>query len=362
MTDKRFELSFRGYAKQQVEDEIKRLETSLLRLSSLNQELSTQLKALQHQLEQSEQELSMKQQPDFTSLGFRAATILSSSEDSAKKLVAEATIQAEEILDLAKQEASALKFEAETNYQSLTAETQRRAQRLLSAAEAESAILIEKNKKEAERILQDANREASRVRGLAATEVAGIRTQASRELALRKAELEKEYANRMGLYSIDNNELVSKAQELVETSFMDKLESEIKSRREAAERLYNDRQAEALAETESYISSAQRDLSELLGKLRDLRLEIETLELAAVTTNKAQVAQAREKAEAIVHKAEVESREMLSDAGQRIRHLEKSASQRIKNLGLQAGSIETYLENLRQVIDNITPPVKDDGK
>lgn len=362
MTDKRFELSFRGYEKQQVEDELKRLETSLLRLSSLNQELAAQLKATQQRLAESEQELSMKQQPDFTSLGFRAATILSSSEDSAKKLLSDASTEAEEILDLAKQEASALKFEAETNYQALTSETQRRAQRLLAAAEAESAQLIAKNQKEAERILQDANREASRVRGLVATEVAGIRTQASRDIALRKAQLEKEFANRMGLYSTDNNDLVSKALELVETSFMDQLESEITSRREAAERLYNERQAEALAETENYISSAQRDLSELLGKLRDLRLEIETLELAAVTTNKAQVAQAREKAEAIIHKAEVESRETLLETSQKIRDLEKAANQRIKNLGQQAGSIETYLENLRQVIDNITAPEKDDGK
>lgn len=362
MTDNRFEITIRGYDKQQVEDELKRLEASLLRLSSLNQELSTQLKSTQQQLQESERELSMRQQPDFTSLGFRAATILSTAEETSKKLISDAETEAQEIVDLAKQEASALMFEAETNYQSLTSETQRRAQRLLSSAESEAAQLREKTQQEADRLIHDANREAARVRGLVATELAGLRTQASRDIALRKAQLEKEFSNRMHLYALDNQEMISRAREIVETSVLDQIESEVSSRREQAESLYSKRQAEALAETENYIASAQRDLSELLGKLNNLRLEIETLELAAVTTNRATVASAREKAEAIIHQAEVESKELISEASQRIRSIEKAANQRIQHLEQQAASIETYLENLKQVISNLTAAKKPDGE
>jgi len=88
------------------------------------------------------------------------------------------------------------------------------------------------------------------------------------------------------------------------------------------------------------------------------KLEAETLEAAAKSVNKATTEAARTKAEEIIVAAESEARAILSatqiKVTQRLRQME-SAERKLSN---ERESIMVYLNNLKQVIDQVSKDIK----
>ena len=115
-----------------------------------------------------------------------------------------------------------------------------------------------------------------------------------------------------------------------------------------AEHLKNNQNT--IAEAEQYLELAKADMASLAGKVAELRLELETLELEAAKTQKQMIAQARDKAEALVAAAELEAAEITSQARDKAQLEISQATAEVRNLKNQAAAIEIYLENLRSLV------------
>jgi hypothetical protein len=129
-----------------------------------------------------------------------------------------------------------------------------------------------------------------------------------------------------------------------------KLEAALSARRLEAELEYQSKHEEAVATTKGYIESALNDLEGLNQSIAGLRLEIETLELQAASSQRTILQEARDKAEALMHAAEIESRSLTQQAHLNAKDIKLQAEQNVVVLQNQTAAIETYLENLRTLV------------
>ncbi len=347
----RFDSSVRGYDRDQVDRELKRLNAEIVRLSSLNQEISAELKQLRQDYDDASLKLSSMQQPDYTSLGAQANRILSDAEQIATNLVSEQSSELEAAREAFEVEIAARREQLETEYKKTISDAEKRAKAWTKSAQTEAQELLENAKEQAETILREAEKEAGRLRGQVATEVAGMRVRANREIALRKAELEQELAN-LKLSEFEKLDPASVG-EILGKKKLAELEKRIADQEKAAEANFKQKADEALHEAQEFVNSAQENVNDLLATKRRLSFEIETLEMAAVTENQKQVELAREKAEAIVHRAELEAAEIQARANEKFREAEQEQSAKLRKLQQQSDSIEQYIHSLKQKLSEI---------
>lgn len=347
----RFETSVRGYDRAQVDKELKRLNAEIVRLSSLNQEISAELKQLKVAHEDALDRLSSMQQPDYSSLGAQANRILSDAEQIASNLVSEQNAELEAAREDFELEVQQRREQLEAEYSKTISDAEKRAMAWSKSSQLEAQELLDNAKNQAESIVKEAEKEAGRLRGQAATEVAGMRMRAKREMALQKAELEQELA---GLRLLETEKLDTLAAEkIVSAKKLAEIEKIIADQSKNAEANFKQKAEEALHEAQEFVSSAQSNLNDLLATKRRLTFEIETLEMAAVTENQKHVNTAREKAEAIVHKAELQASEIEAQANEKFRRAEKEQSAKLRQLRQQSDSIEEYIYSLKQKLAEI---------
>jgi predicted transglutaminase-like protease len=135
------------------------------------------------------------------------------------------------------------------------------------------------------------------------------------------------------------------------------LDLELTARRAEAEANYQKKYQEAVAQTQRYLDDANAQLSTALTKVATARLEAETLEAAARSINKATTEEARNKAEEIIAAAESEARAILSSTKAKVAerlHVMESSE---RKLSKERESIMVYLNNLKQVIDQISKDI-----
>jgi len=80
-----------------------------------------------------------------------------------------------------------------------------------------------------------------------------------------------------------------------------------------------------------------------------LRLEIQTLEMHASRTQANLIQEAKDKAEAIVHAAELEASAIALELEGKSREAQKQAEISLLKIEHKVASSETYLQNLRSV-------------
>jgi len=174
-----------------------------------------------------------------------------------------------------------------------------------------------------------------------------MRTTSKRELAAKEQELEAKYASKEFLLSSGTEN--EKMQEKV----LAELEAQIAQRRKEAEAEYLEKHKDAVLQTQQYLESAQKDILDLKQAAKTLRLEVQTLELETSKTQARMLSEARDKAEALVRSAELESVAMGSAAQDEAAELVRTAKAELAELENKVLSSKTYLENLRSVVADL---------
>ena len=341
----RFQTARRGYDPAAVERELVSINSELVRLQSQNAELAAALKSTRQQLAQAETELEASRAPNYSSLGSKAAELLITAESIALELSQQTELELEGQRLSTAIELAELQAKAEASYQEQLQAATRRSARAMATAKHEAELLVAQAMQKAEAITKEVEREAAKVRGRAATEVAAIRSNAVREIELRRAQAEKDIAQQRYLLaeSFCDDE---RAEELAKT----KLEAALSERNRQAEAEFTDKHGEAVRQTEQYLASAKHDLSELQQSIALSRLEIQALEMDAGNTQARLIQDARERAEAIVHAAELEATELKLAAQKEIAKSQKDAKIALKVIENRVAASDIYLKNLRSVV------------
>jgi hypothetical protein len=341
----RFQTTRRGYEPAAVEKELVALNSELVRLQNQNQDLNQQLKQTRLQLSQAEAQLRASAEPNFSALGAKAADLLATAETISLELRQANELELEEIRLNAAQDLAALREKAELDYKEQLEAATRRSARAIATSKHEAELLVASAKEESEQLRKQTERELAKLRGRVATEVAAIRTASLRELELRKAEAQKELAQNRFLLAEEfgDNE---RATELA----LSTLEAQIAERNRAAEQEIFEKHSEASRKTQAYLDSATQDLGELQQAAALLRLEIQALEMDAGRTQSNLISDARKKAEAIVHAAELEASSLKLEAQKQISEREKKAKLALRKIENRVAASEIYLENLRSVV------------
>jgi len=348
-----FAIVMRGYDRDAIDDALRDLRRQLLQVSTQNAQLATELREANERAIRSENLLAQTTAPTYASVGARAALILSTAEEQAIQIVAEAQAERLQILEALEAETQELQNEAKTYYDSLISEANRRAERLTAAAKADYDEIIGQGRRDSVRLVEEAIRDAGATRGAISTEVARMRATAKREIDSTRSRFERELSERR---LIAQNEIgreldAARALELVTEQARIDLELEITARRSEAETEYLAKHQEAVAATQKYLDEANALLSQSKIRADAAALEAETLESAAKSVNKRTKDEARAKAEAILVAAEAEARSIIADARAKSIAEANALKRGINNLKSERDAVAVYLKNLRAVVD-----------
>lgn len=355
-----FPIVMRGYDRGLVDDSIKDFRKELINLTNLNSQLAAELRQAQNRLIELETDASEAKSPSYAGVGAKAAQILSTAEELALRLVVDAETERAGVLSVINAEVEQLKVDGQEYYDELVAEAQRRSERIINSAKADYDETLAKARYEAERIIEEATREAGAIRGAISTEVARMRASSKREIEVRESASARELAERR---LIMERQLTAPLTEALATALLSEraridLDLELTARRAEAEATYQMKYQEAVAQTQKYLDDANSQLSTALTKLSAARLEAETLEAAAKSINKSAVEAARTRAEEIILAAESEARSILAATQVKVTnrvHIMESAERKLAN---ERDSIMVYLNNLKQVIDQVSKDIK----
>jgi cell division septum initiation protein DivIVA len=346
--ESRFELVRRGYDPQAVDREIKLIGAEIVRLQETSSELAEQLKVLNQKLSEAEQEIGLRAQPSYSALGTKAANLLSTAEEIAIKLTQDAKEQADELIARTESQVSERVTDLEQRYEEQLASAERRSSRRISAANLEAEHILKQAQAKAEQLILEAIAEAGRVRGQVATEIASMRSTARRELEQRKTELESQFAAGKFLLATEIP-VDQRAKELA----LAELEAQISQRRKDAESEYLEKHQEAVRQTQQFLESAHNDIAELKTVAVKLRLEVQTLEMETSKTQARMLQDARDRAEALVHSAELEAVAISSAAQEEATRLVRNAKAELAGLENAVLSSKTYLKNLGKVVSGL---------
>jgi len=341
----RFQTARRGYEPAAVERELISINSELVRLQSQNADLVAALKQTRQQLTQAESELAASRAPNYSSLGSKAAELLITAESIALELSQQTELDLEDQRLATANELAELQAKAEASYQEQLQAATRRSARAMATAKHEAELLVAQATQKAQAIAKEVEREAAKIRGRAATEVAAIRSNAVREIELRRAEAEKDIAQLRYLLAESYGD-EQRAEELAKA----KLEAALSERNRQAEAEFSQKHGEAVRQTEQYLASAKHDLSELQQSIALSRLEIQALEMDAGNTQSRLIQDARERAEALVHAAELEATELKLAAQKQIAKSQKDAKIALKVIENRVAASDIYLKNLRSVV------------
>lgn len=350
-----FPVVMRGYDRDSVDDAIRDFRKELLNLTTQNSTLATELREAQNRLAALETELSENKNPSYAGVGAKAAQLLAGAEELALKLVADAEAERQSMLETASSAVEQQKADGQEFYDELVAEANRRADRIINSAKNDYDETIAKAKSEAEELVNDAVREAGSIRGAVATEVAKMRATAKREVELKQAEADRALAERRLI--LERQLQQPFGQQLADSILSEQaridLNLELTARRAEAEAEYLRKHQEAVAKTQKYLDDANAQLSNSLTRVAAAKLEAETLEAGAKSINKASTEQARAKAEQIIAAAEIEARNIVASTQAKVAQRLSQVESEERKLAHERDSILVYLDNLKQVIDQI---------
>lgn len=354
-----FPTAVRGYERGAVDDAVKDYRKELLNLTALNNQLALELREAQNRLIDLDQQLSENTSPSYAGVGAKAAQILSTAEDLANRVVADAETERIAILAGIETDIEQRKTDSQDYYDELVGEAQRRADRIINSAKTDYEETLAKANLEAQRLIDEALREAGSIRGAISTEVARMRATAKRDIEVKSAESDRVLAERR---QILERQLTGEIQEQLTVALISEqaridLDLEMTARKAEAEKEYQRKYQEAVSQTQKYLDDANSQLSTALTRVATARLEAETLEVGARSINKKSVDEAREKAEAIIAAAELEARTDLADAQAKVATRLHKLDNEERKLALEKEGILTYLNNLKQVIDQINKDI-----
>ncbi len=129
-----FPLVMRGYDRELVDDALRDLRRELLQLSGQNAQLAAELRETSNRMIAAEKELEEVGEPSYAGVGAKAALILSTSEEQAKRLVLDAETEAAITKKNLNEELEEQRREAKGYYDSLVSEAQRREELIINAA------------------------------------------------------------------------------------------------------------------------------------------------------------------------------------------------------------------------------------
>ena len=108
-----------------------------------------------------------------------------------------------------------------------------------------------------------------------------------------------------------------------------------------------------MRQTQQYLESAQNDISELKRLAANLRLEVQTLEMETSQSQAKMLQDARARAEALIHSAELEAVAISSAAQEESTKLLRNAKAELASLENAVSSAKAYLKNLSRVVTEI---------
>lgn len=350
-----FPLVMRGYERESVDDAIRDLRRELLQLSAQNAQLAAELRETSNRLIAAEGQLGEVGEPSYAGVGAKAALILSTSEEQAKRLVLDAETEASLTRKNLHEELEAQRNEAKGYYDALVAESQRRADRILNAATVEYDQAIADAKSKAAEIVDESIREAGAIRGSIATEVAKLRATAKRETEALRAKVDRDLAEKKLIASRENSAALdyNRALSVITEQARIDLELELTARRAEAEQTYLRKHQEAVAATQRYLDDANSQLSTAITRANAARLEAETLEAAARAINKKSTDETRLKVDAMVAAAEAESRNIVSDAVAKANAEIREAENKLRRLEVERDAVSQYVQNLKSVFERL---------
>jgi hypothetical protein len=317
--------------------------------------LASELRETSNRLLAAEGQLTEVGEPSYAGVGAKAALILATSEEQAKRLVLEAETEASITKRNLHEELETQRNEAKGYYDALVAEAQRRADRIINAANIEYEQSIVFSKSKAAEIIDEGIREAGAIRGAIATEVAKLRATVKRETEALRAKVDRDLAEkkliaaREANASLDYNRPLSI---ITEQARID-LELELTARRSEAEQTYLRKHQEAVAATQRYLDDANGQLSTAITRANAARLEAETLEAAARSINKRSTDETRLKVDAMLAAAESEARTIVTDAHAKAEAELREAEAKLRRLEVEREAVSQYVENLKSVFERL---------
>ena len=182
-----------------------------------------------------------------------------------------------------------------------------------------------------------------------------MRATAKREIEVKATESDRVLAERR---LIVERQLTGDIQEVLATALISEqaridLDLELTARRAEAEKEYQRKYQEAVAQTQKYLDDANAQLSTAMTRVTTARLEAETLEVGARSINKKIIEEAREKAEGLIAAAELEARSVLAEAQSKVAVRLHKLENEERKLTLEKDSILTYLKEYKNRKGNL---------
>lgn len=348
-SDAEFPRAFRGYDPEYVDSVITRLrrelvlaKTELDRKTISASELAEQVATLQNELEQ-------VGKPTFSGLGKALVTTLSTAEQQAKTLLAQASADAYNLKLAAERELARATDEERATVAAESARAREQVAEILAGAERESARILRDAQSEAARIISDAEHEATTIHRRGVTEVARERADMVRELEMARAHAERETAE---LRLIVTSHAAQDRASTDTDAILDlvKLEANISVRREELEQQLLDAQSQAVTETQHFLDEAHLQIQGLRAQQSAIRRQNDELHAQAEADRAALMAAVDQRALLILAQAQEQAREVLNTASARADETLREATARLESVNTQRDVLSSHLDEITDVI------------
>ncbi|MGH3098328.1 MAG: DivIVA domain-containing protein [Streptosporangiales bacterium] len=197
-SNRAFDVVMRGYARNQVDDYVSQVESSVKQLRDHNSELNEALQTTQKKVDE-------QAKPSYAGLGGRVEQLLRLAEDESTDVVRRARTEAEQLREQvagkAKRDAEGAEKRRSQQQSDLTAEVKRKREEVdreveekrkaatteveekRKAATNEAERLVGESKKKAEQLVRLAKEDSDRIRGEAEKHASAVRAETEQQLA-----------------------------------------------------------------------------------------------------------------------------------------------------------------------------------
>lgn len=278
----------------------------------------------------------------------RAANTLEGTNDTAEKLRTAAEAEAQRITNNAVEEASAIRGAVATEAAKMRASAKRETEALRAEAKREIAEL----KVVAGRELNLARERASELSKEIETERASHELTLKKiqeEAALAKTNIEHEVTETTAKLKYDNDKQAEKLARIAEQARAD-LEAELTARRAEAEKDLLDAHQKAVDLNNRFLKEAENQLAETKSRLSELRKEHKKITEAIELANQNGKVDAQKKAAAIVAESQRKAREIIQAAEEEATSRVAAAERRLIELRAERETIADYVESLRTIV------------
>jgi len=413
-SEEEFTTELRGYKRSEVDEAINGLRSELIAASKDRQNILEELTSLKDHLASLEASAGESLSPSYSGLGGRLESILRIAEEQSTRLIGQADIDSERIINNAKLEAASLVQAAQREAERIQLDATNRAANTLDGASDTAEQVIAEAAQEAKRLTDHAVDEASAIRGSVATEAAKMRasakretdaltSQAKRELAelkvvaerelnaakeqasnlardiqaerasheltlkkikeeaaLAKTTLEHEVSETTAKLRYDNDAQSETLARLAKQARAD-LDAELSARRAEAEKELLESHQSAVELNNRFLKESENQLSETKSRLTALRTEHKKITAAIAEANKNGQLVAQQEAAATVAAAEQKAADIILAADREGAARVAEAERRLVELRAERDTIAQYVESLRAVVGavvNAPTPVR----